>query len=256
MPSDAMDETAGPAGPPRPPPPPAAETLRLYASDWAAFRTWCRHANTPALPAAPATLAAYLAAADRLGPGALARHVAAIAREHRQHGHASPAADPAVKAILRQARRAAPRRRPPLAAVQLVRMAVACPRDLAGRRDRALLLLAAASGLGRADLVAIAAEQVRFTSAGFEVQIRARAAADGRMRSVTVRRAAPVGACPVQALEDWLRLSECRFGPVFRKVDRWGNVEHQALGTDAIRRIWRRRLARLRRGRRPQPAAL
>jgi hypothetical protein len=35
---------------------------------------------------------------------------------------------------------------------------------------------------------------------------------------------------------------------VFRKVDRWGNVEHRRLGTDAIRRILvRRAQARLRR---------
>jgi hypothetical protein len=39
------------------------------------------------------------------------------------------------------------------------------------------------------------------------------------------------------------------YGPVFRKVDRWGNVEHRRLGTDAIRRILaRRNRGRLRRG--------
>ena len=35
--------------------------------------------------------------------------------------------------------------------------------------------------------------------------------------------------------------SDTRFGPVFRKVDRWGNVEHRALGPDAVRRILARR---------------
>jgi hypothetical protein len=35
-----------------------------------------------------------------------------------------------------------------------------------------------------------------------------------------------------------------RFGPIFRKVDRWGNVEHRRLGTDAIRRVLARRARR------------
>jgi hypothetical protein len=45
-------------------------------------------------------------------------------------------------------------------------------------------------------------------------------------------------------LEDWLRSSNTSFGPVFRKVDRWGNVEHRRLGADAIRRILARRPTR------------
>ena len=39
-------------------------------------------------------------------------------------------------------------------------------------------------------------------------------------------------ACPVQAPDAWLHASDIRFGPVFRKVDRWGNVEHMRLRTD------------------------
>jgi hypothetical protein len=38
--------------------------------------------------------------------------------------------------------------------------------------------------------------------------------------------------------------TDSRFGPVFRKVDRWGNVEHRPLGTDAVRRIVARRSPR------------
>jgi hypothetical protein len=57
----------------------------------------------------------------------------------------------------------------------------------------------------------------------------------------------------VQALRDWLEGSNTRFGPVFRKIDRWGLVEHHRLGTDAIRRILDRRAPR--RSRRARKAA-
>jgi hypothetical protein len=56
--------------------------------------------------------------------------------------------------------------------------------------------------------------------------------------------------CPVQALRTWLDGSATRFGPVFRKIDRWGSIEHHRLGTDAIRRILARRA--LRRTRQPR----
>jgi site-specific recombinase XerD len=222
---------------------PASETLRLYAGDWAAFVAWCRLAGAAPLPAAPATVVDYLATLnERLSAGALARRAAAIAAEHRSHGLTSPASDPAVTTLLRHARRIATRRRaPPTTAVRLIRMATACPGDLAGLRDRALLLLTAA-GLGRSALVGLDVEQVHFMEDGVDLVLNSQL-------GVTVRRVASLGACPVRALKDWIEATDSRFGPVFRKVDRWGNVEHRRLGTDAIRRILTRRARRhLRRG--------
>ena len=122
-------------------------------------------------------------------------------------------------------------------------MATACPGDLAGLRDRALLLLAA-TGLGRPALVSLDVEQVRFVEVGVDLVLHSQTGAEN---TVTVRRVASLGACPVRALKDWMEATDSRFGPVFRKVDRWGNVEHRRLGTDAIRRILARRGLGLRR---------
>jgi hypothetical protein len=81
---------------------PAPETARAYAMDWQAFVIWCQAADRTALPAAPATVAAFLAAAaETLSAGALGRRAAAISDRHRQAGFPPPTADPAVRAILR-----------------------------------------------------------------------------------------------------------------------------------------------------------
>lgn len=251
--------------------PHATETRRLYAADWAAFAAWCRERCHPALPASPATVAAYLGALSvTLKPGALARRAAAIADRHRRHGHPSPGTDPAVRAVLRAARRArdvardagpevpdAPsppspaRRRAPPGPAQLARMAARCPGDLAGLRDRALLLLAAA-GLNAERLLGLDHEHVRFTAQG--AVLAGPGAGSGAGEGVAIARQA-AAACPVRALQDWLNRSDTRFGPVFRKVDRWGNVEHRRLRADALRRIWRRRAVarRPRRGVRTAP---
>ena len=231
----------------------SAETARLYAGDWAIFVTWCRDSGMPSLPATAAAVAAHLTAvAVKLGPGVLARRVAAIAHQHRQRGLAAPTVDPVVKGILRDARRAAVPRRPAAPSpAHLERMAAACPGDLAGLRDRALLLLMAAGRLGRAAVVALDAEHVRLTRTGADLTSM------GSVPMLQLSRTADHARCPVRALEAWLRVSETRFGPVFRKIDRWGNVEHRRLGVDAVRRILDRRTPHRRRSVRPvaTPAA-
>ena len=123
-------------------------------------------------------------------------------------------------------------------------MAAFCARDLAGLHDRALLLLAEGS-LSRSTLTGLQAEHVRFTAPGVELRTEG---ADGVARHVmTAPRKPDHATCPVRALEDWLRTSDTAFGPVFRKIDRWGNLEHHRLGPDAVRRILiRRALRRLR----------
>ena len=87
------------------------------------------------------------------------------------------------------------------------------------------------------------AEQIRFTEAGLLITVDNRDVADGKL---LVGRGATQQVCPARALEDWLQASHTAFGPVFRKINRWGSVEHHRLGTDAIRRVLIRRALRRR----------
>ena len=246
---------------------PAPATLKLYAGDWAHFVAWCREQDRPSLPASSDTLAAYLVdIAPGLSRGALGRRRSAISTMHRQAGLPTPLLSPPThKALRTAAKPKSTRSASPPNAAGLVRMAVRCPRDLPGLRDRALLLLAAATlrprrrneratgtvdrggetaepaGVARLFVLALDAEHVRFTPAGVDLQVRTRIDEAVPSRTVTLTRAMTAASCPVRALEEWLRSSETAFGPVFRKVDRWGNVEHGRLGPDAWHRILARR---------------
>jgi hypothetical protein len=278
--SSAVQTDAGmaPPSPARPQRPPAPETQRLYAGGWAAFESWCRQAGVPALPATAVSVESFLASlTNQLRPGSLRRRLAAIAERHRRAGH-TPPDDAAVRRVLRTARAAAPAqpRTAIIGPVQLTRLAIACPGDRAGLRDRALLLLLAAnrpsrtghqrqdgtkpaeispedgSGddsaapagnvkLAQAALLALQVEQVRFTSEGMEIVLPNEPDGVNPVQHLAFRRSTHFTTCPVHALEDWLRASACRYGPVFRKVDRWGNVEHRALNPTALRQILIRR---------------
>lgn len=207
----------------------ADETKRLYALDWARFSAHCVAVGARSAPASAATVIAFIETPG-VGRAARGRRLAAIDQRHRALGLSPPGEITVVRAALRRARRDLPRRtrKPTPSGASLQQAAQRCPGDLAGRRDRALLLLLA-GGIGRRAIVALQAEQVRFTERGLEAP------------SASVARGAP-SVCPVRAVEEWLRLSQTRYGPVFRKVNRWGALERQALGADACRLILARRL--------------
>ncbi|MGI4945204.1 MAG: hypothetical protein ACRYHQ_32355 [Janthinobacterium lividum] len=128
----------------------------------------------------------------------------------------------------------------------MTRAAARCPGDLAGLRDRALLLLTAA-GLTGERLLGLDHEHVQLNS--HQVSLSLTGLDGGAGEILVIGRGATWGICPVRALDQWLQSSDTRFGPVFRKVDRWGNVEHRRLRIDALRRIWKRRTAVARTGR-------
>ena len=145
---------------------------------------------------------------------------------HREHG--------------RPARRSAA-----LATPEIKRLVAACrTRSLADLRDRALLLLGYAGALRRAELVAIEREHVSFTPEGLRLQIpRSKTDTTGQGAELGIPRGSKPETCPVRALEAWLEASGCRFGPVFRKINRWGDVEPAALHPYALPKLLARRLA-------------
>ncbi|MFC7544682.1 hypothetical protein ACFQU2_42165 [Siccirubricoccus deserti] len=151
----------------------APETRRAYATDWAHFTSWCRDAGCDPLPAEPAAVAAYLAAmAPLYSRSALERRLAAIGHAHRLGGLAWSAGHPAIRSTLRGIYRQHGSRRRQAAAltsVELKKLVAACPGDLAGLRDRALLLLGFAGALRRSELVGLDREHLRFTETGLRL---------------------------------------------------------------------------------------
>ena len=84
----------------------ADATRRAYRADIRHFTTWCEAVGAIALPATPATVAAYLAAlADlRLKVSTISRRAAAIAYAHKLASF-EPPINESVKAVMRGIRR-------------------------------------------------------------------------------------------------------------------------------------------------------
>jgi integrase len=215
----------------------APETLRAYRADLACFRAWCAGEGRPAaIPAARhrgrlprrAGAALPLATLRRRSP----RWPAPTARPATA---STPATRDPRDAARHRRRHGAPQRRAAaLATAEVRKLVAACRGDLAGLRDRALLLLGYAAALRRSELAAVEHEHLRFTADGLELLLpRSKGDQAGEGARVGVPRGQKVETCPVRAVEAWLRASAIRYGPVFVPGDPLG---HGGAGQGALRR--------------------
>jgi site-specific recombinase XerD len=160
-----------------------------------------------ALPAAPETVAAYLAAqASTSKASTLGRRVAAIRYAHKLAGLALPTDAEGVKATMRGIRRtygSARVRKAPAVAGKMLGMVATAPDKLAGLRDRALLLVGFGGAMRRSELVALDVEDIQETETGLLVTIRG-SKTDQERAGATIAIARGDVACPAKALREWL----------------------------------------------------
>ena len=206
------------------------ETRRVYAGAWQAFLAWCVSQDQPAaLPVLPERIIAYIESLPpSLGPNGVKLRMAAIAHHHGERQLASPTTHAAVRAALR--------RRQMMGEAVLARLS-SCGEDLAGLRNRALLLLTQAGGLAPVDVAGLDREDLRFGEGELVLSVRAAEAPveqPGQAVRLARRRGDPL--CPAQALERWLQRSGISYGSVFRAVSMHGTLERR-LRVVGVRRI-------------------
>jgi integrase len=219
----------------------APSTLRAYRSDWDHFFGWCRqHALCP-LPASPETMALYLTAlAATHRPATMTRRLTAITKAHAIAGHPSPATmqQPAVSETLKGIRRTlgtAQQTKAPLLTADVRRMVEALPDNLAGRRDRALLLLGFAGGFRRSELAALDVSDVAPTDEGLVIKLRrSKTDPEGKGRDVGIPYGSTPSTCPVRALTAWMTGANISEGALFRGVDRHGRMGMVRLHKDSV----------------------
>ena len=230
----------------------ADATRRAYRSDLQDFVRFCAARGiSPAIPAAHSTFAAYLAALADAGRkyATIRRRTAAIAYAHRLKGFAPPDQAEAVKAVLRGIRHTigvAVQRKAPATARALAAMLKKLPDTLAGKRDRALLLIGFAAALRRSEIAALDVADLEFVDAGVIVHLRrSKTDQDGAGQFVAVPHGKTLK--PVAALRAWLQAAAIGEGQVFRPVGKGaqhaGAVKATPLSGAAIAAIVKRACA-------------
>ena len=225
----------------------SANTLRAYAADWRAFTTWCHEARVAPLPAPPSVVARYLVSLTAsLGRSSVRRRLAAIANAHRRAGEPWEAGHPAIAGA--RASTVAALGKPTqsaavLSSTEVKQLVEACGSDLAGLRDRALLLIGFAGALRRSELVAVDREHLRFTPEGMSVLVvDAGHSGEGEGATLPIARGQDPLFCPVRAMEEWLRRTRIEYGAVFHRINAGGALEGR-LSPQGVWRVLRKRAA-------------
>lgn len=207
----------------------SANTRRAYRAGLADFTAWCERAGAVALPAESSTVAEYLAALADAGArvATIGQRLAAISFAHRTAGLPNPATCEDVREVMAGIRRklgTAPSRKAPVTLADLRRMVDALPDNLAGVRDRTLLLVGFAGAFRRSEIVAVDVADLCFQGDTLAVGVR-RSKTDqaGEGTKKFLPALADQGLCPVRALRAWLDVAGIASGPVFCQIDRWGN---------------------------------
>lgn len=213
----------------------AANTRRAYKADWTDFTAWCRQHHRLPLPAIPETVALYLThCAKGLKPSTVQRRMACISQAHHAQGHESPTHSALVRSVwqgIRREKGVAQEGKEPALTEDLRCMIQHLPEDkLLSVRDRALLLIGFAGAMRRSELVALDCGDADRTREGWVITIRkSKTDQFGEGRKVGIPFGSDPLTCPVRALEDWLNAAGIEEGPLFRSVNRHGNVSKRGL---------------------------
>lgn len=219
----------------------AATSARAYASDWAAFTSWCLLERVQALPASISDVLQYL---KWLLPTArvstLRRKLVSIGRNHRERGHAFPARDARVLEFFRTAvteptARATPRGS--IDACTVEALVAALPATIAGVRDRALILVGWTLGFRPSELIGLDSAHLRVQAASIHVTVTPHHGEPKVLRLVSQR---DPEICPVRWLKSWLSVSHPTSGPVFRPVTRFGSVLPNRMSVQSVRLVLKR----------------
>jgi site-specific recombinase XerD len=219
----------------------ARSTLEAYRSDLAIFCAWCAAHGLCAMPPAPSTICAFLAAEAAHGkrPSTIARRLAATKWGIEERGllgetEKCPTDHRTVRdtmAGIRRSMGAAPRRKAALTNdLLLAGIAQLQDSSLRGLRDKAIVLLGFGGALRRSELTALNVEELEFCDSGLRVRIR-RSKTDQAGEGVTIAVAAGRVACPAATLKAWLEASGITSGPLFVRII---NKINQRLTTDRL----------------------
>src|SRR5277367_4001382 len=220
----------------------AENTLRGYRSDWRDFVHWCEVHRVCPVPALPEVVAPYIAeCAGRLKVGTIQRRLNAIAEAHKAVGLESPTSSGMVRNTLKGIRRSlgtAPAQKAPALTDDIRAMIGVADDGLIGLRDRALILLGFAGAFRRSEVVGLDVADLAFGKDGLTVTLR-RSKTDqaGEGRKIGVPYGSNPDTCPVRVLQAWLEATGITDGPVFRSINRHGQMLRSRLAAADVARV-------------------
>lgn len=203
------------------------------------------------LPATVDHIARYLADhAESLSINTLRHRLAALSRWHQDHGFADPTKDPKITQIVKGIRTLHPSQEKRAKPMELDMLQQICEwlttaenaamargdtnAALRHSRNRALILLGFWRGFRADELVNLRIEFIEIVPGEGLTCFLQRSKGDRQLEGREYSCPALSRLCPVEAVEHWLALSGLKQGPLFRKINRWGQLSESGLAPGSI----------------------
>ncbi len=207
------------------------------------YQSAIRHfqASNKPLPATSDDIIHYLVSyADELNPRTLSLRISALSQWHSYQGFTDPTQNPLVKKILKGIHRehGMPKEKAKALSIQDIvimgKYLLQQEQTALQARNFCLLLLGFFGAFRRSELIAINKEDITWEDEGIIIQL-ARSKTDQYGKGI--QRVIPYAAhafCPVIALKNWLSIVNIEYGPIFRPINRWDQIQNKRLSAGAI----------------------
>lgn len=229
----------------------AENTLKAYKSDWNCFSNWCDKMRKDSLPASQQTVILYIThlASQKKKVSTLSRRISAINKAHKLARCPLPTKTEEFKdffAGVKNKLKTKQNKKKALITGDIQRIIDKMPFDkVIGVRDCALFLVGFAGGLRRSELVGLDVQDVEWKEEGIVLNInKSKTDQEGEGHRIGIHYGNHELTCPVLALKNWLLDGEVFDGPIFRGVDRHGNVSEQRLSERNVAMIIKRCVVR------------
>ena len=205
----------------------AANTIRAYKSDFHDFGLFCVKNGLKTLPTDPKTVSLYLTflATNNIKISTIKRRLVSIGIVHKMKGHYLDTKHPAiVENLMGIKRRKGIKQtgKKPILISDLKQIINVIDEEKISElkiiRDRSIILLGFGGGFRRNELVSLNIEDLDFVNEGLKIIIK-RSKTDqygeGTLKALPYFDNDKY--CPVKSLKNWIKISDIKTGPLFRK---------------------------------------
>lgn len=217
----------------------APNSQRAYMTDLRQYMAWCTENQYDPLSLSPVALVKYVTFLGRTRRFfTIQRHLASLAKYHREHGHESPTTQEQFKVFMKgvKTKKTLRQKQAPDFSLKQLRQALdALPNTPTGLRNRAILLLGFTGAFRRSELSQLDIQHILIDEGGMVIRLdQSKTNQFGEVEEKAVSYAQEVEYCPIVALQHWLALRDQAAGPLFVRIRKGERLTDQRLSAEWV----------------------
>lgn len=227
----------------------SANSQRAYAADLRQYEAWCQQNGYKSMALSAVALVEYVTHLGRTRSFfTIQRHLASIAKYHRQHQVESPTIDEQFKVFMKgfKLKKTVRQKQAPAFSVRQLRQVLdALPLTPTGLRNRAILLLGFTGAFRRSELAQLDVNNILIDESGMVIRLdRSKTNQFGEVEEKAVSYANEPEYCPIEALQQWLVVIGREEGPLFVRIRKGEQVTEERLSDESVNLIVQQQLGK------------